>query len=100
LASITNLKKHSFFIEKSKGNYHSVYNETNLLNTDIIKDIPNLFTSFFIDLRDIKTETKIELDKSKIIIHFENLLNENPDSIKELKQIIHPTSNSQYKIGI
>ena len=99
-ALITNLKKHSFFIEKSKGNYHSVYNETNLLNTDIVKDIPNLFTSLFIDLRDIKTKTKIDLDKSKIIMHFENLLNENPNSIKELKQIIHPTSNSQYKIGI
>jgi len=100
LASITNLKNHSFVIEKSKGNYHKIYNETNLLNTDIVKDIPNIFTSFLIDLRDIKTETKIGVDKSKIISHFENLLNGNPVSKNEINQIIHPTTNSQYKIGI
>ncbi len=31
-----------------------------MLNTDIVTDMPDLFSSFFIDLSDIKTETKIE----------------------------------------
>jgi len=99
-SSITNLKKNSLFIKKTKGNYHSIYNNNNFLNTDIVMDLPDLFSSFFIDVRDIKTETKIAADKSKIIKLFENFLNGNPDSEKELKQIIHPSTNTQYKKGI
>ncbi len=99
-STITNLKKASLFINKTKGNYHSIYNETNLLNTEIVTDIPNLFSSFFIDLRDIKTETKIDLDKSKIVTLFENHLNGNSHSSDELKQSIHPSTNTQYKKGI
>ncbi|MCP4763743.1 MAG: hypothetical protein GY870_18370 [archaeon] len=62
--------------------------------------MPDIFTSFSIDLRDIKTETKLEADKSGIIKLFENFLNGNPDSKKELSQIIHPVTNTQYKKGI
>ncbi len=97
---ITNLKKESFLIVKTKGNYHSVYNAANLLNTDIVKDIPDLFSSFFIDLRDIKTETEIEMDKAKLIKLFENHLNGNSESTQQLKHIIHPSINNQYKEGI
>jgi putative protease len=60
----------------------------------------DLFSGFVIDLSDIKTETKIEKDKLTVIKHFENLLNGNPDSQKELKRIIHPSTNTQYKRGI
>jgi U32 family peptidase len=99
-SSITNLKKVSFFIEKTKGNYHSIYNALNYLNTDIVKDLPDLFSGFLIDLRDIKTETKIETDKSGVMKLFENLLNEIPGPEKELKRVIHPSTNAQYKKGI
>ena len=99
-SSITNLKNVSFFIEKTKGNYHSIYNNSNFLNTDIVIDLPDTFASFFIDLRDVKTETKIEMDKQGIIKLFENLLKGDIDSKKELKQIIHPSTNAQYKKGI
>lgn len=99
-ATITNLKEVDFYIEKTKGNYNSIYNNENFLNTDIIKDIPDTFSSFFIDLRDIKTETKANPDKSVIIRHFENLIQGDADAIKELRQNIHPTTNTQYKKGI
>ncbi len=99
-SSITNLKNKLLLIKKTEGNYHSLYNNINFLNTDIVKDIPNMFSNFFIDLRDIKTETKIKMDKTGIIRRFENLLNGNLDSKKELKQIIHPSTNTQYKKGI
>jgi len=99
-SSITNLKKVSLFIEKTKGNYHCIYNNKNYLNTDIVTDLPDVFSSFFIDLRDIKTKTKIKTDKAGIINLFENFLNGDFDSRKELKQIIHPTTNAQYKKGI
>ncbi len=99
-ASITNLKNASFIIEKSKRNYHKIYNEVNFLNTDIVTDLPDLFSSFLIDLRDIKTETKIEMEKLGLIELFENLLNGNPDASMELNQIIFPVTNIQYQKGI
>jgi len=99
-SAITNLKNQPLLIKKTEGNYHSIYNNINLLNTDIVIDIPNIFSSFFIDLRDIKTETRIKIDKESIIRLFENLLNGDLDSKKELKQVIHPSTNTQFKKGI
>ena len=83
-----------------KGSYHKIYNAINYLNTDIVTDVPDLFSGFFIDLSDIKTETRIERDKLSVIKHFENLLDGNPDSPKELRQIIHPSTYTQYRTGI
>ncbi len=99
-SSITNLKGASFFIDKKKGEYHCMYNDANFLNTDIITDLPDTFSGFFIDLRDIKTETKIEMDKLQIIQLFENLLNGSPEPKKELSQMIHPSTNAQYAKGL
>ena len=99
-ASITNLKDVSYFIDKEKGGYHTVYNETNFLNTDIINDIPDVFSNFFIDLRNIKTGTHFDIDKSKIVKLFENHVNGDSDSISELNKNIHPSTNSQYTRGI
>ena len=99
-ASITNLKDISYFIDKEKGGYHTVYNETNFLNTDIISDIPDMFSNFFIDLRDIKTGTNVDADKAKIVKLFENRLKGNSDSITALNQKIQPSTNTQYTRGI
>ena len=99
-SSITNLKDISYFIDKEKGGYHTVYNETNFLNTDIVRDIPDVFSNFFIDLRDIKTSTKISIAKTEIIAIFENHIKGNLDSSDELQQSIQPSTNTQYSRGI
>jgi putative protease len=99
-SSITNLKDISYFIDKEKGGYHTVYNETNFLNTNIAIDIPNMFDSFFVDLRHIKTNTRIGVDKSGIIQLFESHLNGDSGSINELQQNIYPSTNTQYQRGI
>lgn len=99
-ASITNLKKVTFYLEKTKGNYHTIYNETNYLNTAVVADVPDLFSGFSIDLRDVKTETKTEMDKSEIIKLFEGHVNRNTNTLQELQQRIYPTINTQYKKGI
>ncbi len=99
-SSIINSKGHSLLIEKAKGNYHNIYNEINYLNTDIVTDIQNLFSGFFIDLREIKTETKVDSDKLRIIKLYENLLSRNSDSIKDINQIIYPSTKTQYEKGI
>jgi U32 family peptidase len=98
--TITNLKNVSFCIDKSKGEYNRIYNETNFLNTEIITDMPGFFTSLFIDIRDIKTGTKTKMDKLKIIKLFEDHLSGNHDSKLQLEQLIYPTNNTQYKNGL
>ena len=99
-ASVTNLKKETFVIEKSSNNYHRIYNEVNFLNTDIVTDLPEFFSGFSIDLTDILTETKTSIDKSGVVQLFENLLKESPDAIKEIHSAIHPSTNDQYRNGI
>ena len=99
-ASITNLKDVSYYIDKDKGDYHTVYNEANFLNTDIVKDLPNVFSEFFIDLRDVKTGTEIGLDKVKLIELFEQYIKGDTGSINELEKNIHPSTNTQYQRGI
>ena len=99
-ASITNLKDVSYFIDKEKGGYHTVYNEANFLNTDIVTDIPDMFSSFFIDLRDIKTGTETELTKLEIVNLFEKYIKGDSSPIAELQQNIHPSTNTQYIRGI
>jgi putative protease len=99
-ATISNLKNETIYLEKSKGNYHRIFSETNFLNTDVVTDLPDLFSGFLIDLRNVKTTTQTDFDKSGIIKQFENLLTGNPDSKNELIRMIHPTTNTQYKRGI
>lgn len=100
-SSITNYNEDSFYIEKTNGNYHGLYAETNFLNTEILTDIPDTFSSCFIDLRDIETNTKIEaLDKLEVIRLFENLLNNKADALSDLNKEITPTTNRQYSVGI
>lgn len=99
-ASVTNLKKETFVIQKSRNNYHRIYNEVNYLNTDIVADVPGIFSEFFIDLSDIKTDTKTATEKTDIVLLFENLLSGNSEAVNELQQMIYPTTNAQYKKGI
>ena len=99
-SSIKNLKGETLFLEKTKGNYHRIYNEVNFLNTDIVTDVPNLFFSFFVDLRNIRTNTNIEVDASTLIKLFENHLNGNVDAAKSLRQSLRPATDIQYKKGI
>lgn len=101
LLSITDLKKDNFIIEKSKGNYHRIFNAANMLNFDIVNDLPNRFTSFFIDLSDIKTETKVNTDKCSLIELFEQFVSSdsNSDCEQQLKHLVSPTTNTQYKKG-
>ena len=99
-ATITNLKNQTSFIEKSEGNYHQIYNEHNFLNTDIVTNITNKFSSFLIDLSDIKTKTEMKLSKIEIIKLFKNLINQKTNSKEELLKVIQGTTYSQYKKGL
>ena len=99
-ATITNIKNNSFVIEKSKGNYHELYNGSHFLNTDIVTDIPDMFSSFFIDLRRIQTATQTKLDIRELCTLFEKLLQGDSDAKQKIGQALYPTTSVQYKTGI
>ncbi len=99
-ASITNLKDVTYFIDKDKNGYHTVYNESVFLNTDIVNDISGVFANFFVDLRDIKNNTEIKLSKTEIIKLFRSHLDGDNEAATKLQQNIHPSTNTQYHRGI
>jgi putative protease len=99
-STITNLKNDTFFLTKTKGNYHRLYNESNYLNTDIVADFENFFSGFFIDLKDVQTGTAIHVTKSKLIHLFQDLLAGKSRAAEKIKQNIQPTTCCQYQKGI
>ncbi len=99
-ASITNGKGKTFLIEKSQGNYHTIYNETNFLNTDILTDLSDHFSGYCIDLREIKTKTTIARDKTEIVRLVAKSIDGNLEATKELNNVISPSTKAQYHKGI
>lgn len=99
-STITNLKGETFFIKKEKGNYHKLYNEHNYLNTDIANSFPNRFSSYCIDLREIKTSTSTQVNKLMLINQFQEYIALKEGAGKTLHTIISPTTNKQYITGI
>ena len=99
-SSITNLKKERLFLSKTKGNYHSLYNETDFLNTDIVTERAGMFSDFCIDLRDVKTGTKKDMGKQEIVRLFETFLGGNDAAAETIRQHIQPTTTTQYGKGI
>jgi putative protease len=98
--NISNLKGDTFYIQKSKGNYNTIYNAANFLNTEILDDIPNRFSGFLIDLREIKTETKTELNKSQLLSLFNDCIEGKTASKQDLHNALLQTTNTQYRKGI
>lgn len=99
-SSITYLKNSRLIVEKAKGNYHTIYNAVNFLNTSIVEEIPGLFSGFMIDLRDIKTDTKFIANKAGISNLFKNYLNQDTHPEQQFEKWIYPSTNTQYKKGI
>ena len=99
-SSITNLKDITYYIDKEKGGYHTVYNENNFLNTNIVTDIQNMFSQYFVDLRDIKTSTEIPISKLELVRLFERYLNGEITVADNIEKNIHSSTNTQYSRGI
>ncbi|PQJ70777.1 peptidase U32 [Vibrio jasicida] len=99
--SIINLKDNPYVVQKQKGSHNSIYSEHNVLNLQVLEDLPQLFTDVLIDLRDIQTETKVTMTKPELIDAFTALLNEhNERHVEALNTAIHPTANAQYLKGL
>ncbi|MBE3719116.1 U32 family peptidase [Vibrio parahaemolyticus] len=99
--SIINLKDNPYVVQKQKGSHNSIYSEHNVLNLQVLHDLPQLFTDVLIDLRDIQTETKISASKPELIDAFLALLEEySEQTVQTLNAMIQPTANAQYLKGL
>ncbi|EGQ9295193.1 U32 family peptidase [Vibrio parahaemolyticus] len=99
--SIINLKDNPYVVQKQKGSHNSIYSEHNVLNLQVLHDLPQLFTDVLIDLRDIQTETKVSASKPELIDAFLALLEDHSEqAIQTLNAMIQPTANAQYLKGL
>jgi len=99
-SSIRNTKDVPLFVDKSAGYHHRIFNQYDFLNTEIVSDLPGIFSSFLIDLTGVKTDTRVIADKVRLIKTFEKLLLGNPVAKNEIETMILPTTNAQYHKGI
>nr|WP_275659870.1 U32 family peptidase [Vibrio diabolicus] len=99
--SIINLKDNPYVVQKQKGSHNSIYSEHNVLNLQVLHDLPQLFSDVLIDLRDIQTETKVSASKPELIDAFLALLEEySEQTVQTLNAMIQPTTNAQYLKGL
>ncbi|PWI33258.1 collagenase-like protease [Vibrio albus] len=98
--SIINLNGSEYVIHKQRGSYNRMYSSQNFLNTEVLSDIPGLYTDIFIDLRDIKTETRLGVNKKQVMEIFSDFLQGRDNAAAKVKSVISPTSNAQYIKGL
>ncbi|EMQ2217334.1 U32 family peptidase [Vibrio parahaemolyticus] len=99
--SIINLKDNPYVVQKQKGSHNSIYSEHNVLNLQVLHDLPQLFTDVLIDLRDIQTETKVSASKPELIDAFLALLEDHSEqAVQTLNAMIQQTTNAQYLKGL
>lgn len=99
--SIINLKDNPYVVQKQKGSHNSIYSEHNVLNLQVLQNLPQLFTDVLIDLRDIQTETQVTASKPELLDAFLVLLAQhNNDNVSNINRMIQPTTNAQYLKGL
>lgn len=102
-STLTDKNQKKYFVHKQIGEYHTIYNDHNYLNTKIISDLPDIFSNFLIDLRDIRTETDVHeqlTDKKQLVHLFKKVLAGKKKISSELHQKLSPSFSSQYIKGI
>ena len=102
--SVINMKGTSYVVQKHKGSHNSLYSEHNVLNLDIVKQLPALLTDVLVDLRDIQTETRQSVSNAQFVDLFVDALNSSESAQQEvfsqIRQATSPTSNKQYLKGL
>ncbi len=99
-SSITNVKGQTSLIQKTKGNFHEMYDEKDYLNLDIVTDLPDKFASYMMDLRRFDNFRKTDVENSELINLFQNHINGSPEAKQQLQMKLPATSCQQYKKGI
>ncbi len=98
--TITNEKNDTLVVHNSKGGYPSLYHSRHFLNSDIVTDLPHLFSGFLIDLTVVDNETTLSVNQAQLIALFKMLLGGESEAKQELERVVKPTTNAQYSQGI
>jgi putative protease len=99
-AMVFDANNNPFFIEKRVGHFNQVYNGRHYLNLEIAKDIPDFFSTFVVDLRDIATQTMVQSSKKTLLNLFLACLRNEPGSGTRLKTLVRTTTAGQYARGL
>ncbi|OEU72486.1 MAG: peptidase U32 [Desulfuromonadales bacterium C00003068] len=99
-ATITNEKHDTLIVHNSKGNYPSLYHSHHFLNSDIVTDLPKLFSGFLIDLSVVENETIVSVNQADLIELFETLLAGEGGAKLDLERVVQHTTDAQYHQGI
>lgn len=99
-ARIERLGGEPLFVHKRKGCYSTICNATSFLNTDVVADLPGLFTGYLVDLRALPSSTRIEGTREDVVGLFRALLRGEPGSAEELRRVIQPTNDLLYRKGV
>ncbi|MFC1233887.1 U32 family peptidase [Vibrio sp. F74] len=98
--SIINFNESSYIIDKQKGNHNTLYGHHHFYNPNVVHDLPELFTGFMVDLRDIETMTKTKADKGELVTMFTDLILHKENSQQTLESNLVGTVNNQYIKGL
>lgn len=98
--SITNLKGHSFAVDKIKGGYPTIYHSDYFLNLAIIDELDHLFDDFFIDLTDTGHGSKATVDKAVLIKLFKQVIAHDDVAKEALLTLLPATNCIQYQKGL
>ncbi|OAN11560.1 peptidase U32 [Photobacterium jeanii] len=98
--SILTMRDAAFIIDKQKGDHNALYSQNNFLNTAIIDDLAGKFSHYFIDLRDIETQTHVAIDKAGLLAIFSDLVAGKEEAKQQLRDAVTLTSDAQYHKGL
>lgn len=97
--SILNLRDNPYVIDKQKGSFNRLYADKNTLHLDAIEQLGGLFTHFVVDLRPIKTETRVQVDDAQLIEGFKIALS-GQQTQQQITGMIDNTTSLQYAKGV
>ncbi|CAH0529932.1 U32 family peptidase [Vibrio hippocampi] len=101
--SIINLKDNPYVVDKQRGSHNAIYSEHNVLNMDVVKDLPYLLTDVLLDLRDIATETRLHVTKGEFVeqcLSLVQLSSSQQETQLVFEKLVSPVTNRQYQKGI
>ena len=99
-ATIERSQKGALLVRKRVGHHHALYHHVHCLNLDVVTDLPDLFSGFYVDLRAIPTETEVGVKRPRLLELFMQYLQGNAEAMAELQGLVNPTTNRQYQRGI
>lgn len=99
-ARIETPTKGSLIIQKEQGHFHSLYNDHNFLNLDIIEDMPTKFSRFMVDFREIETKTQIKIDLKTFVDLVGKCVAGNNEAKALIEKSVSPTTKKQYILGV